>query len=198
MTSTHYTTKQQLQYPFNSNPSQYSSYSQQQQQSFLSTVVLPNDTLPQSKSLSMTRSSSSSSSSASSFSTRTTTTTEDTLSHCDSIPPLPLINTNNIKCNPLVSQTSPKSLRGLDLHSEFLNLYTPIADLGSGGFGFVVAVSRNSDGCIFACKFIDKSKSISGFAHDERLGRVPLEIYILKNVHPFLFFSLFYLCRISQ
>ena len=83
-------------------------------------------------------------------------------------------------CPPL-----PNSLRGYALNPQFLKAYRPLKEIGSGGFGFVCTTLRLNDGQLLATKFIDKSKAISGFAHDDQLGRVPLEVYILKNVRVF-------------
>ena len=76
----------------------------------------------------------------------------------------------------------PSSLRGYRLNQDFLKKYRPLKQIGSGGFGFVCTTLRLRDGLLFATKFIDKSKAISGFANDDHLGQVPLEVYILKNV----------------
>jgi hypothetical protein len=82
----------------------------------------------------------------------------------------------------------PASLRGSRLNQDFLQKYRPLKQIGSGGFGFVCTTLRLKDGLLFATKFIDKSKAISGFANDDQLGRVPLEVYILKNVIFIIFF----------
>ena len=58
--------------------------------------------------------------------------------------------------------------------------------LGFGGFGKVYAAWRKSDRKQVAIKFIDKSKIPSSqWALDVKLGRLPIEIFVLKHVkHP--------------
>ncbi|KAJ3264739.1 hypothetical protein HK104_006432, partial [Borealophlyctis nickersoniae] len=56
------------------------------------------------------------------------------------------------------------------------------SELGRGGFGFVHSATRISDGCEVACKFIVKTKvPPEGWAVDKELGRVPMEVFLLKN-----------------
>ncbi|KAK3827875.1 MAG: kinase-like domain-containing protein [Benniella sp.] len=77
-------------------------------------------------------------------------------------------------------------LRNHILVPEFAAEYTLGNELGSGGFGFVVSATRNSDQMEVAVKFIFRDKvPIHGWAKDPELGPIPMEIYALKNVnHP--------------
>ena len=81
----------------------------------------------------------------------------------------------------LTSPPAPLNAQSLD--PSFSSRYQIEHELGSGGFGFVLSVRRKSDSCRFACKFIHKAKMTLGFALDRSLGLVPLEVFILKNVH---------------
>ncbi|KAF9346896.1 hypothetical protein BGX26_001565 [Mortierella sp. AD094] len=81
------------------------------------------------------------------------------------------------------------SARHLQHHSlvpEFVSEYTLGDELGSGGFGFVVSATRNSDHKEVAVKFIFRDKvPVHGWAKDPELGVIPMEIYALRNVsHP--------------
>ncbi|KAG0200859.1 hypothetical protein BGX33_010734 [Mortierella sp. NVP41] len=66
---------------------------------------------------------------------------------------------------------------------EFVSEYTLGDELGSGGFGFVVSATRNSDQKEVAVKFIFRDKvPVHGWAKDPELGVIPMEIYVLRNV----------------
>ncbi|KAG0079560.1 hypothetical protein BGZ93_000801 [Podila epicladia] len=79
------------------------------------------------------------------------------------------------------------SARHLQHHAlvpEFAKEYTLGDELGSGGFGFVVSATRNSDQKEVAVKFIFRDKvPVYGWAKDPELGVIPMEIYVLRNVH---------------
>ncbi|KAI7824110.1 kinase-like domain-containing protein [Gamsiella multidivaricata] len=81
---------------------------------------------------------------------------------------------------------SARYLQHHPLASEFVAEYTLGDELGSGGFGFVVSATRNSDKKEVAVKFIFREKvPVHGWAKDPELGVVPMEIYALRNVsHP--------------
>ncbi|KAJ3361152.1 hypothetical protein GGF32_007707 [Allomyces javanicus] len=67
---------------------------------------------------------------------------------------------------------------------EFCAAYTLRDELGSGGFGFVVTATRNSDNLEVAVKFILKEKvPVTSWVKDPELGAVPIEVYVIKNVH---------------
>lgn len=78
------------------------------------------------------------------------------------------------------------SAQHLSHHSmvpEFVSAYTLGDELGSGGFGFVVSATRNSDQKEVAVKFIFRDKvPLHGWAKDPELGVIPMEIYVLRNV----------------
>ncbi|KAK3842654.1 MAG: kinase-like domain-containing protein [Linnemannia gamsii] len=66
---------------------------------------------------------------------------------------------------------------------EFVSEYTLGDELGSGGFGFVVSATRNSDHKEVAVKFIFRDKvPVHGWAKDPEMGVIPMEIYVLRNV----------------
>ncbi|KAF9896842.1 hypothetical protein BX616_006656 [Lobosporangium transversale] len=81
---------------------------------------------------------------------------------------------------------SARHLQRHPLVPEFAAAYTLGDELGSGGFGFVVSATRNSDKKEVAVKFIFLDKvPAHGWAKDPELGVVPMEIYALRNVsHP--------------
>ncbi|KAG0303766.1 hypothetical protein BGZ98_006313 [Dissophora globulifera] len=81
---------------------------------------------------------------------------------------------------------SARHLQHHPLVPEFVSEYTLGDELGSGGFGFVVSATRNSDQKEVAVKFIFRDKvPAHGWAKDPELGVVPMEIYALRNVsHP--------------
>ncbi|KAI1313039.1 hypothetical protein EDD11_002744 [Mortierella claussenii] len=81
---------------------------------------------------------------------------------------------------------SARHLQHHPLASEFMSSYTLGDELGSGGFGFVVSATRNSDQKEVAVKFIFRDKvPLHGWAKDPELGVIPMEIYALRNVsHP--------------
>ena len=74
-------------------------------------------------------------------------------------------------------------LQDVILPYRFNQQYSVDDEIGFGGFGFVYAVTRKSDGLEVACKFIYKEKiSRSSWYNDVELGRVPMEVAVLKNV----------------
>jgi len=72
-----------------------------------------------------------------------------------------------------------------ELNPDFARSYRITNELGSGGFGFVVSAERlDGQGTEYAVKFILKSKvGPHQWARDRDLGVVPMEVYIVKNVH---------------
>jgi hypothetical protein len=80
-------------------------------------------------------------------------------------------------------QTASQTIKGFPLSIEFTQKYLVGSELGFGGFGFVYSATRISDGLQVACKFIYKSKIVrSSWTIDKHLGRVPMEVAVLKNV----------------
>ena len=81
---------------------------------------------------------------------------------------------------------SARHLADYELHPRFASSYTLGDELGSGGFGFVVAAKRNLDGLPVAVKFIFKDKvPAHGWVRDPKLGVIPMEAFVLKVVdHP--------------
>ncbi|KAJ1020142.1 hypothetical protein NDA16_004422 [Ustilago loliicola] len=81
---------------------------------------------------------------------------------------------------------SARHLADYELHPRFASSYTLGDELGSGGFGFVVAAKRNTDGLPVAVKFIFKDKvPAHGWVRDPKLGVIPMEAFVLKVVdHP--------------
>ncbi|KAF9429762.1 hypothetical protein BGZ94_009594 [Podila epigama] len=100
-------------------------------------------------------------------------------------PATPVINDNGPSGQQ--DNTLTVSARHLLHHTlvpEFLNEYTLGDELGSGGFGFVVSATRKSDRKEVAVKFIFRDKvPVYGWAKDPELGVIPMEIYVLRNVH---------------
>lgn len=81
---------------------------------------------------------------------------------------------------------SARHLTDYDLHPRFAATYVLGDELGSGGFGFVVAANRVSDSLPVAVKFIFKDKvPAHGWVRDPKLGVIPMEAFVLKVVdHP--------------
>ncbi|KAL1917176.1 uncharacterized protein VTP21DRAFT_4832 [Calcarisporiella thermophila] len=82
---------------------------------------------------------------------------------------------------------SPRDLLGHTLHPEFVQKYELGQELGSGGFGFVLAARRISDSCEVAVKFITRDRVPSrNWIWDPTLCvEVPIEIFVLQRVeHP--------------
>lgn len=104
------------------------------------------------------------------------------------------IKTNNLsKASAYPSPVSPsgldfspsKFIQTYSLPESFTSKYVLSHELGFGGFGFVYAVNRLSDGQKLACKFIFKSKvSRNSWTSDRELGLCPMEVAVLKNVNP--------------
>ncbi|KAF9947225.1 hypothetical protein BGZ70_002807 [Mortierella alpina] len=101
-------------------------------------------------------------------------------------PPTPLISDNGSNGGHHDNSKLTLSARQLQHHAlqpEFLAAYTLGDELGSGGFGFVVSATRNSDHKEVAVKFIFRDKvPVHGWAKDPELGVIPMEIYVLRNV----------------
>ncbi|KAF8936828.1 kinase-like domain-containing protein [Dissophora ornata] len=91
-----------------------------------------------------------------------------------------------LQCDDSRLTLSARYLQHHPLVPEFVNEYTLGDELGSGGFGFVVSATRNSDQKEVAVKFIFRDKvPVHGWAKDPELGVIPMEIYALRNVsHP--------------
>ncbi|GAC72335.1 signal transduction serine/threonine kinase [Moesziomyces antarcticus T-34] len=87
---------------------------------------------------------------------------------------------------PPAQTVSARHLADYELHPRFASSYTLGDELGSGGFGFVVAARRNLDGLPVAVKFIFKDKvPAHGWVRDPKLGVIPMEAFVLKVVdHP--------------
>ncbi|CBQ70945.1 related to serine/threonine-protein kinase [Sporisorium reilianum SRZ2] len=87
---------------------------------------------------------------------------------------------------PPAQTVSARHLADHELHPRFASSYTIGDELGSGGFGFVVAAKRNTDGLPVAVKFIFKNKvPAHGWVRDPKLGVIPMEAFVLKVVdHP--------------
>ncbi|KAL2915862.1 hypothetical protein HK105_204563 [Polyrhizophydium stewartii] len=76
-----------------------------------------------------------------------------------------------------------RHLAGKTLSPAFSAKYAIQHELGSGGFGFVCSARRIVDGLDVAVKFIIRERMThAAWVIDRDLGRVPLEVYILKNV----------------
>jgi serine/threonine protein kinase len=78
---------------------------------------------------------------------------------------------------------SARLLMNHTLNKEFTSKYILGQELGSGGFGFVVAAYERSTGIERAVKFIIKKKVPSNaWVNDSQMGPIPMEIYTLKHV----------------
>lgn len=79
---------------------------------------------------------------------------------------------------------SAQQLQNHALNADFSAQYTLGQELGSGGYGFVVSALQHETGREVAVKFIFRHKvPANKWAHDPKLGIVPMEIYILRHVH---------------
>lgn len=79
---------------------------------------------------------------------------------------------------------SAEHLLNHKLNSDFSAQYTLGQELGSGGYGFVVSALQHLTGREVAVKFIFRQKvPANKWAHDPKLGIIPMEIYILRHVH---------------
>ncbi|KAF8930601.1 kinase-like domain-containing protein [Dissophora ornata] len=97
-------------------------------------------------------------------------------------PPTPIISDNGTTAQDKLT-VSARQLQNHALEPEFLAEYTLGDELGSGGFGFVVSATRNSDHKEVAVKFIFRDKvPVHGWAKDPELGVIPMEVYVLRNV----------------
>lgn len=101
-------------------------------------------------------------------------------------PPTPTIMDAQLFQEDGMMTISAHHLHNHPLVPDFAAAYTLGNELGSGGFGFVVSATRNSDQMEVAVKFIFRDKvPFHGWAKDPELGLIPMEIYALKNVnHP--------------
>lgn len=101
-------------------------------------------------------------------------------------PPTPVIHESQQQIGSEDTSKMTVSAQHLSHHSmvpEFVSAYTLGDELGSGGFGFVVSATRNSDQKEVAVKFIFRDKvPLHGWANDPELGHIPMEIHVLKNV----------------
>ncbi|KAF8945971.1 hypothetical protein BGZ47_001624 [Haplosporangium gracile] len=101
-------------------------------------------------------------------------------------PPTPVIHESQQQIGSDDTSKMTVSAQHLSHHAmvpEFVSTYTLGDELGSGGFGFVVSATRNSDQKEVAVKFIFRDKvPIHGWAKDPELGVIPMEIYVLRNV----------------
>jgi len=72
------------------------------------------------------------------------------------------------------------------LDSDFVRKYAPGAEIGVGGYGFVVTAKNKLQGQEVAVKFIERRKVHPwGWSEDPVLGRVPTEAMLLKMTdHP--------------
>ncbi|KAI8580231.1 hypothetical protein K450DRAFT_238756 [Umbelopsis ramanniana AG] len=79
---------------------------------------------------------------------------------------------------------SAQQLQHHHLNADFAAQYTLGQELGSGGYGFVVSALQHTTGREVAVKFIFREKiPANKWAHDPKLGVIPMEIYILRHVH---------------
>ena len=70
------------------------------------------------------------------------------------------------------------------IEPDFLDKYHIDSELGHGGFGFVLGGVRRDDGLKVAVKFIYKNKvPQENWIVDKDMGRIPLEVYILRHCH---------------
>lgn len=104
---------------------------------------------------------------------------------------IPATNLTKTPTGALIDETKPVSmaqyyLSKYALSPAFEDAYVIEAELGQGGFGFVVAGKRLSDSEPVAIKFILKSKvPPNGWIRHKVYGVVPLEVYILSHCsHP--------------
>lgn len=106
---------------------------------------------------------------------------------CLPTPPMPSDIRGDFKSAPEQPNNltvADRHLQGHALDMSFSLKYSIQQELGSGGFGFVCSALRRCDNVLMAVKFILKSHmSHSSWAIDKDLGRIPLEVYILKNVN---------------
>lgn len=112
--------------------------------------------------------------------------TFDPATHGDLVhPPTPAMDSPPFQEDGMMT-ISAHHLQNHPLVPEFTAAYTLGNELGSGGFGFVVSATRNSDQKEVAVKFIFRDKvPYHGWAKDPEMGLIPMEIYALKNVnHP--------------
>lgn len=79
---------------------------------------------------------------------------------------------------------SAQHLHNHTLNADFNAQYSLGQELGSGGYGFVVSALQLVTGREVAVKFIFRHKiPANKWAHDPKLGIIPMEIYILRHVH---------------
>ncbi|KAI8077741.1 kinase-like domain-containing protein [Halteromyces radiatus] len=79
--------------------------------------------------------------------------------------------------------TSAKHLMHHRLHPDFVAKYSLGEELGSGGFGFVLSAYERQTGREVAVKFIFREKVPYHCWVRTDQGVLPMEIYVLKNVH---------------
>jgi hypothetical protein len=91
------------------------------------------------------------------------------------VSPITLVPPNVVK-----SASNPKLL---NISPKLTSKYLIGKELGFGGFGFVYACTRKTDGVQVACKFIYKKNiARSSWTQDKDLGVCPMEVAVLKNV----------------
>ncbi|KAG1042528.1 hypothetical protein G6F46_000566 [Rhizopus delemar] len=78
----------------------------------------------------------------------------------------------------------PACLSNYPLHPSFLANYIIGEELGSGGHGFVISARERKTGIERAVKFIYRHMvPAHNWVKDRTLGQIPMEVYILKNIH---------------
>ncbi|KAJ3054055.1 hypothetical protein HK097_002746, partial [Rhizophlyctis rosea] len=110
---------------------------------------------------------------------RTSPPARQSLCHRPSLPQLTSLNASPSH------QLSPaqRLLSRHPLNPHFTSRYTLHSELGSGGFGFVIGATRNSDSLSVAVKFILKSRiPPHAWARDRELGVVSMEVYLVKHI----------------
>ncbi|KAJ3163498.1 hypothetical protein HDU86_000078 [Geranomyces michiganensis] len=103
-----------------------------------------------------------------------------------------------LKSKPPPSSPVQRILNRYPLNSAFLEKYFITAELGSGGFGHVLAATCRADAQEVAVKLILKKRiPVHAWARDPELGVMPMEVYLVKRCsHPNIVgFKDFYECE---
>ncbi|KAJ3181436.1 hypothetical protein HDU87_001043 [Geranomyces variabilis] len=106
--------------------------------------------------------------------------------------------TSVLKAKPPPSSPVQRILNRYPLNAQFLAKYFITAELGSGGFGHVLAATCRADGLEVAVKLILKKRiPVHAWARDPELGVMPMEVYLVKRCsHPNIVgFKDFYECE---
>ncbi|KAJ3166099.1 hypothetical protein HDU88_003645 [Geranomyces variabilis] len=106
--------------------------------------------------------------------------------------------TSVLKSKPPPSSPVQRILNRYPLNAQFLAKYMITAELGSGGFGHVLAATCRADGQEVAVKLILKKRiPVHAWARDPELGVMPMEVYLVKRCsHPNIVgFKDFYECE---